>query len=163
MKCPPPNHKQWYHAGPFAQENKRLMPYALHFPLNTTLPASKHLKCLPNFISVEGHTDWITVTVLMCELGVSVTGCSGHHDLNENQTTLLYYKEPNAEVIVTLCDSLQNHLHSKTIPHWVQHWLFSTHQVEHNQPSVLHTSSIPSLGMLCSLPGRKGTGSLSLL
>ena len=126
------------------------MPKALHFPLNTTLPTSKHLKCFPNFISVEGHTDWITVTILMCKLQVSVTSCSGHHDLYENQTTHSY-KEPNAEVIVTLCDSLWNHLHSKTIPHWVQHWLFSTHRVEHNQRPILHTSSIPSLGMLCSL------------
>ena len=78
------------------------MPYALHFPLNTTLPASKHLKCFPNLISVEGHTDWITVTVLMCELRVSVTGCTGHIDLNVNQTTHSY-KEPNVEVMVTLC------------------------------------------------------------
>ena len=85
----PLNHTQWYHDGPFDQENKRLMPNALHFPLNTTLSTSKHLKCFPNFISVEGHTDWITVTVLMCEFQVSVTGCLGHNDLNENQTTLL--------------------------------------------------------------------------
>ena len=85
----PPNHKQWYHAGPSAQESKRLMPNALHFPLNTTLPTSKHLKCFPNFIAVEGHTDWITVTILMCELQVSVTGCTGHIDLNMNQTTPL--------------------------------------------------------------------------
>ena len=35
------------------------------------------------------------------------------------------FQEPNAEVIVTLCDSLRNHLHSETIPDWVQHWLFS--------------------------------------
>ena len=66
----PPNHKQWYHAGPFAQESKRLMPYAPHFPLNTKLPTSKHLKCFPNLISVEGHTDWITVTV---PIGLSTT------------------------------------------------------------------------------------------
>ena len=85
----PPNHKQWYHAGPFAQESKRLMPNAPHFPLNTTLPTSKHLKCFPNFITVEGHTDWITVTILMCKLRVSVTGCTGHIDLNVNQTTPL--------------------------------------------------------------------------
>ena len=52
--------------------------------LNTTLPASKYLKCFPSFISVEGHTDWITVTVLMYELQVSVTSCSGHNNLNEN-------------------------------------------------------------------------------
>ena len=65
------------------------MSNALHFWLNTTLPASKYLKCFPSFISVEGHTDWITVTVLMCELQVSVTSCSGHNDLNENQTTPL--------------------------------------------------------------------------
>ena len=61
------------------------------------------------------------------------------------------YQELNAEVIVTLCDSLQNHLHWETIPHWVWHWLFSTHQVEHNQQPLLCPSSIPSLGMLCSL------------
>ena len=61
------------------------------------------------------------------------------------------YQEPNAEVIVTLCDSIWNHLHSKTVLHWVWHWLFSTHQVEHNQWPLLHPSSIPSLGMLCSL------------
>ena len=85
----PPNQAQWYHDSPFAQENKRLMPNAPHFPLNTTLPTSKHLKCFPNFISVEGHTDWITVTILMCKLQVSVTSCSGHNDLNENQTTPL--------------------------------------------------------------------------
>ena len=85
----PTKPKQWYHAGPFAQESKRLMPNAPHFPLNTTLPTSKHLKCFPNFIAVEGHTDWITVTILMCELQVSVTGCTGHIDLNVNQTTPL--------------------------------------------------------------------------
>ena len=45
--------------------------------------------------------DWITVTVLMCELQVSVTSCSGHTDLNENQTTPLPW-ESAAEVIVTL-------------------------------------------------------------
>ena len=60
------------------------------------------------------------------------------------------YQEWKAEVIVTLCDSLQNHLYSETISHWVQHWLFSTHQVEHNQWPLLHPSSISSLGMLCS-------------
>ena len=58
-----------------------------HFSLNTTLPASKHLNGSQISISVEGHTDWITVTILMCELQVLVTGCSGHTDLNENQTT----------------------------------------------------------------------------
>ena len=69
---------------PFCTAKQRLMPNALHSWLNTTLPASKYLKCFPSFISVEGHTDWITVTVLMCELQVSVTSCSGHNDLNEN-------------------------------------------------------------------------------
>ena len=43
---------------------------------------------------------------------------------------------------MTLCGPFWNHLHSKTVPHWFQHWLFSTHRVEHNQRSVLHTSSI---------------------
>ena len=57
------------------------------------------------------------------------------------------YQKTNAEVIATLCDSLQNHLHSETTSHWVWHWLFFTHQVEHNQQSLLHPSSIPSLGM----------------
>ena len=54
------------------------------------------------------------------------------------------YQEPNAEVIVTLCDSLRNHIHSKTVSHLGQHWLFSTHQVEHNQCPLLCPSSIPS-------------------
>ena len=123
------------------------MPNALHFPVNTTLPTSKHLKCFPNFISVEGHTDWITVTILMCKLQVQAQVIMTLMRIRQPHS----YKKPNAEVIVTLCGSLWNHLHSKTIPHWVRLLLFSTHQVEHNQQPVLHTSSIPSLGMLCSL------------
>ena len=61
----------------------------------TTLPTkyntscTKCLTCFPNFVSVEGHTDWITVTILMCELWVPVTSCSGYNHLNENQTTPL--------------------------------------------------------------------------
>ena len=60
------------------------------------------------------------------------------------------YQEPTAEVIVTLCGSLRNHLHWETVSHLGQHWLFSMHQAEHNQQPLLHTSSIPHWGMHCS-------------
>ena len=53
-----------------------------------------------------------------------------------------HYQEPTAEVIVTLCGSLRNHLHSETVSHLGQHWLFSTLQVEHNQLLTLPSSYI---------------------
>ena len=158
----PPNHKQWYHDGPFAQENKRLMPNALHFPLITTLPTSKHLKCFPNFISVEGHTDWITVIILMCELQVSVTSCSGHNDLNENQTTPLLseakcWGHSDLMWLPSEPPPLRNHstlVLTIVIFHpsgWAQPATSSTH--------ILHP--IPGHALLFT--GRTGTGSLSLL
>ena len=43
------------------------------------------------------------------------------------------FQESIAEVMVTLYDSLKNHLHSETVLHLGWQWLFSTCQVVHNQ------------------------------
>ena len=65
-----------------------------------------------------------------------------------------FYKEPNAEVIVTLCGPLWNHLHSKTVPHWVWHWLFSTHRVEQtNDQFYTHPPSHPWVCFACHKEG----------
>ena len=160
--APPPNLKQWYHDCPFTQESKGFIPNALHFPLNTTLPTSKHLKCFPNFISVEEHTDWITVTILMCKLWVSVTACPGHNDLNEDQTTPLLsgakcWGHSDLMWLSLEPPLLENHStlgSTLVIFHpsgWAQPTTSSTH--------ILHP--IPRHALLSA--GRTGTGSLSLL
>ena len=97
----PPSHIWWYHDGPFVQESKSLSWNAPPLPTTYNTTHIQTPYCFANFISVEGHTDWITMTILMCKLWVLVTGCSGHTDLIENQTTTIPPKSA-AEVIVTL-------------------------------------------------------------
>ena len=89
----PPNHKQLVPCWPFCTGKQKAYAKCTALPTKYNSTHLKHLKCFPNFIAVEGHTDWITVTILMCKLRVSVTSCTGHIDLNVNQKPQLY-KEP---------------------------------------------------------------------
>ena len=144
------------------RKTKSICQLHCHFLLNTTLPTFQTPWCFPNFISVEGHMDWITVTILMYKLWVSMTSISGHSDLNENQTT------PFLSGVT--CWGHSDLMWLPKEPLWLRnHSTFGSTQVIFHplgcaQPmTTLHPPSIPPQGMHSFSAGRIGTGSLSLL
>ena len=87
MKCPSPKPNlvvPWWF---FCTGNQMAYAKCTALPTKYNTTHIQTPSCFANFISVEGHTDRGTVTILVCELWVPVTSCSGHNDLNENQTT----------------------------------------------------------------------------
>ena len=116
-------------------------PSVQHYPHPNTLMFHKfHLSGGAYWL---GHNDHPNVWAW-----VPVTGWSGHNDLNENQITPLL----SGVIYWGLSDIMwlpKEPLYSETLPHLGQHWLFSTHEVVHNQGPLLHTSSIPPWGMHC--------------
>ena len=70
MKCPsskPHTVVPWW---PFCTGKQKAYAKCTALPTKYNTTHIKHLKCFPNFISVKGHTNGVTVTILMCKLQV---------------------------------------------------------------------------------------------
>ena len=69
---------------PFWTGIKKLMPNCTATSHEIQHYPHPNILMIPKFHLNGGHTDWVTVTVLMCELQFPVTGCSGHSDHSES-------------------------------------------------------------------------------